>query len=163
LLDFVGLSEQKNMPASKFSGGMKRRLTIARALLHDPKVIIMDEPTVGLDAHARRKLWALMRELKVKGHTILLTTHYIDEAQSLADRIVIIDKGKVIADGPPQTLIGSVGAIAADKAHNGESETHFFDSKQDAAAFLGKQQCSGTVREANLEDVFIKLTGRKVD
>jgi ABC-2 type transport system ATP-binding protein len=163
LLDFVGLSEQKNMPAGKFSGGMKRRLTIARALVHDPKVIIMDEPTVGLDAHARRKLWALMRDLKTKGHTILLTTHYIDEAQSLADRIVIIDKGKVIADGAPQMLIGSVGAIAADITHSGENETHFFETKQDAAAFLGKEQCSGTVREANLEDVFIKLTGRKVD
>ncbi len=163
LLDFVGLSEQKNMPAGRFSGGMKRRLTIARALVHDPKVIIMDEPTVGLDVHARRKLWALMRELKTKGHTILLTTHYIDEAQSLADRIVIIDKGKVIADGAPQALIGSLRAIAADMTRNGEIETHFFETKQEAAAFLGKEQSSGTVREANLEDVFIKLTGRKVD
>jgi ABC-2 type transport system ATP-binding protein len=123
----------------------------------------MDEPTVGLDAHARRKLWALMRELKDKGHTILLTTHYIDEAQSLADRIIVIDKGKSIADGTPQALIETVGQVAADVARNGESETHFFNSKQDAVAFLGNQQSSGTVREANLEDVFIKLTGRKVD
>jgi ABC-2 type transport system ATP-binding protein len=163
LLDFVGLSDSKNIPAGKLSGGMKRRLTIARALVHEPRIIIMDEPTVGLDAHARRKLWTLMRELKEKGHTVLLTTHYIDEAQSLSDRIVIIDKGKSIADDAPSELIRSVGRIAADYTRCGNSETHFFATKQEAAAFLGTQQATGTVREANLEDVFVKLTGRKVD
>jgi ABC-2 type transport system ATP-binding protein len=163
LLDFVGLKDRMDTPAGKFSGGMKRRLTIARALVHDPRIIIMDEPTVGLDAHARRKLWALMRELKGKGHTILLTTHYIDEAQALSDRIIIIDKGKTIADGGPDELIAKVGRIAADYTRDSETETRFFDTKQDAAAFLGTQQATGCVREANLEDVFVKLTGRKVD
>jgi ABC-2 type transport system ATP-binding protein len=163
LLDFVGLEDKKDIPAGKFSGGMKRRLTIARALVHNPSVIIMDEPTVGLDAHARRKLWVLMKDLRSKGHTILLTTHYIDEAQSLSDRIVIIDRGKIIADNTPEQLIATVGQVALDIDSNGEYKTHFFNSKTDASIFLSKGQTSGTVREANLEDVFIKLTGRKVE
>lgn len=162
LLDFVGLDEQKDLPAGKFSGGMKRRLTIARALVHDPRVIIMDEPTVGLDAHARRKLWALMRELREKGHTILLTTHYIDEAHALSDRIVIIDKGKCITDGTPVSLMNTVKKVVADIVHEGDNHTHFFDTRQEAAAFIAGEQTNGTIREANLEDVFVKLTGRKV-
>jgi ABC-2 type transport system ATP-binding protein len=163
LLDFVGLADKKETPAGKFSGGMKRRLTIARALVHEPSIIIMDEPTVGLDAHARRKLWGLVSELKAKGHTILLTTHYIEEAQSLADRIVVIDKGKTIADGTPDDLIYTVGRIAVDIMRNSDTETFFFDTKTEASSFLAAQQAIGTVREANLEDVLIKLTGRKVD
>lgn len=162
LLEFVGLDNQKDIPAGKFSGGMKRRLTIARALVHDPSIIIMDEPTVGLDAHARRKLWALMRELKNRGHTVLLTTHYIEEAESLSDRIVIIDKGRIIADGSPKNLIATVGSIAVDITRNGECNTKFFDTKQNAAAFLVNEKTSGAVREANLEDVFVRLTGRRV-
>jgi ABC-2 type transport system ATP-binding protein len=162
LLAFAGLDERKDSPAGKLSGGMKRRLTIARALVHEPKVIIMDEPTVGLDAHARRKLWTLMRELKAKGHTILLTTHYIDEAQALADRIVIIDRGILIADGTAHDLIGTVGSFAVDVHQEGKSTTTFHDTREAAAAHLASRQCSGAVREADLEDVFVKLTGRRV-
>lgn len=162
LLDFVGLSEKEDFLAGKFSGGMKRRLTIARAMVHDPQIIIMDEPTAGLDAHARRKLWALMRELKESGHTILLTTHYIDEAHALSDRIVIIDKGKCIADGAPCSLMNTVKKVVADIAREGECHSFFFDTRQEAAAFIAGEQTTGTVREANLEDVFVKLTGRKV-
>jgi ABC-2 type transport system ATP-binding protein len=161
LLDFVGLAEKKDIRAGKLSGGMKRRLTVARALMHEPAIIIINEPTVGLDAHARRRLWSLMRELRDKGHTILLTTHYIDEAEALCDQIVIIDRGRIIADGAPDELIATVGRITAE-TRGGEYQAFFFDTREDALAFLGGQQAAGAVREANLEDVFIKLTGRRV-
>jgi len=163
LLDFVELQDKRNIPAGKFSGGMKRRLTIARALVHDPSVIIMDEPTVGLDAHARRKLWTLMKELRSDGRTILLTTHYIEEAQALSDRIVILDRGKIIADDTPDNLINSAGSVAVDAVVNSEYRTFLFSNKSEASAFLIEKKTQGTLRESNLEDVFIKLTGRKVE
>jgi ABC-2 type transport system ATP-binding protein len=142
---------------------MKRRLSIARAMMHHPRVVLLDEPTVGLDAHARRRVWDLIRRLRDDGCTIVLTTHYIEEAEMLADRVVIIDRGRVIADGAPKGLIADAGAMAVDYAGPGGTETSFFESHQQAADFVRTLDARATIRRVNLEDVFIRLTGRRVN
>ncbi len=105
LLDFVQLGEKKNRSIAELSGGMKRRLVIARALLNDPELLLLDEPTTGLDPQARHLIWQKLRELKARGVTMVLTTHYMDEAERLCDRIVIMDQGKILAQGSPRQLI----------------------------------------------------------
>jgi ABC-2 type transport system ATP-binding protein len=142
---------------------MKRRLSIARAMLHEPRVVLLDEPTVGLDAHARRKVWDLVRGLRSKGCTVILTTHYIEEAEMLADHVVIIDRGKMIAEGSPGELIARAGSVAVDYSGPRGTETAFFENRDAAADFVSKHDVRTTVRHANLEDIFIKLTGRRVN
>jgi ABC-2 type transport system ATP-binding protein len=132
-------------------------------MVHNPRVVLLDEPTVGLDAHARRCVWELIRRLRDAECTIVLTTHYIEEAEMLADRVVVIDKGKVIADGSPQSLVASAGTVAVDFSDSSGTQTEFFVSREDAARFLSKLDARATVRNANLEDVFIRLTGRRVN
>jgi ABC-2 type transport system ATP-binding protein len=125
LLDQVGLGEASSRRAGKYSGGMVRRTSLAMALVHDPEVAFLDEPTVGLDPQSRRATWGLIDDLKGRGRTVILTTHYIEEAEALSDRVGIIDHGKLIALDTPQVLMEEYGA-------------------------------------ENLEEVFIKLTGRKI-
>jgi len=125
LLDQVGLGAASSRRAGKYSGGMVRRTSLAMALVHDPEVAFLDEPTVGLDPQSRRATWGLIKDLKKRGRTVILTTHYIEEAEALSDRVGIIDHGKLIALDTPQTLMEEHGA-------------------------------------ENLEEVFIKLTGRKI-
>jgi ABC-2 type transport system ATP-binding protein len=163
MLQFSELVEQAGRRVSTYSGGMKRRLSIARAMMHRPRVVLLDEPTVGLDAHARRRVWDLIRRLRGEGCTIVLTTHYIEEAEILADHVVIIDRGHVIAEGSPQTLIASVGTVAVDCLNSTGTKTLFFENRDAAAAFLSKHDVRATIRHANLEDIFIKLTGRRVN
>jgi len=163
MLRFAELTDAAGRRVSTYSGGMKRRLSIARAMVHSPQVVLLDEPTVGLDAHARRRVWELIRRLRDAECTIVLTTHYIEEAEMLADRVVIIDRGKVIADGSPQSLIASAGSVAVDFSDSSGTQTEFFESRDDAARFLSKLEAGATVRHANLEDVFIRLTGRRVN
>ncbi|MBE3553316.1 MAG: ABC transporter ATP-binding protein [Kyrpidia tusciae] len=105
LLDFVGLAERRDSRVDSLSGGMKRRLVIARALINDPELLILDEPTTGLDPQARQLVWSKMRELRTRGVTLLLTTHYMEEAARLCDRLVIMDGGRILAEGSPQGLI----------------------------------------------------------
>lgn len=162
-LEFVELKDRMNKPVNTYSGGMRRRLTIARALIHQPKVLIMDEPTAGLDAFARRKVWGLMKRIRDAGSTIFLTTHYIEEAQYLSDRVGIIDKGKLIIEGAPEKLINDFGKIAVDIEESDGLEVEFFQSREEAAKAASKIKKSVTIRQANLEDVFIKLTGRRVE
>ncbi len=109
LLNFFHLKEKSEQPIDHLSGGMKRRLLVARALMNEPEVLILDEPTTGLDPQSRRVMWERMQELKERGVTLLLTTHYMDEAESLCDQIVVIDYGKIIAEGKPQELIQKQG------------------------------------------------------
>ena len=125
LLDQVGLGETSSRRAGKYSGGMARRTSLAMALVHDPEVAFLDEPTVGLDPQSRRATWGLIEDLKGRGRTVILTTHYIEEAEALSDRVGIIDYGRLIALDTPQALMEEHGA-------------------------------------ENLEEVFIKLTGRKI-
>ena len=105
LLDFVSLQEKSNQKIDKLSGGMKRRLLIARALINKPEVMILDEPTTGLDPQARHLIWGKLRALKASGVTMVLTTHYMEEAQRLCDRLVIMDKGKILTEGSPEALV----------------------------------------------------------
>jgi ABC-2 type transport system ATP-binding protein len=163
LIEFAGLPDAAHRRVSTYSGGMKRRLSVARAMMHNPRVILLDEPTVGLDAHARRKVLDLVRRLRSEGRTIILTTHYIEEAEVLADHVVIIDHGQAIAEGSPQELIAREGSVAVDCAYPTETKTAFFETRDAAASFISKLDMRTTVRHANLEDVFIRLTGRRVN
>ena len=105
LLEFAQLEEKRNAKVDDLSGGMKRRLTIARALINEPRILMLDEPTTGLDPQARHVLWDRLFRLKERGTTLVLTTHYMDEAEQLCDRLVVVDKGKIMAEGSPPRLI----------------------------------------------------------
>lgn len=160
---FVGLADVLNRPVNTFSGGMKRRLSIARALLHSPRVLFMDEPTVGLDASGRRDLWGLLKRINREGTTIFLTTHYIEEAETLCDRVGILDQGHLIALDTPKALIASAGKVVVDVFDNERLTSRFFPDRSAAGAFAATVRGSATIRNANLEDVFVKLTGRRVE
>ena len=163
MLSLVGINENDNRPVKTFSGGMKRRLMIARALMHKPMVVFLDEPTVGLDATTRRKLWILLRKINNNGATILMTTHYIEEAESLCDMVGIIDLGRLIAFDTPKNLIKSVGRIVVDEMTEKGIKGHFFLGRKEASSFVEHAKGSALVREANLEDVFLELTGKRVN
>ena len=182
LLEFAGLAGRARARIQELSGGMKRRLTLARALVNDPEVIFMDEPTTGLDPQARHLIWERMKTLLGEGRTILLTTHFMDEAERLCSRLAIMDTGRVIAEGSPRQLIARhiepqvvevFGDGVADWAQAGAAanasrveltgETAFCYAT-DAAALLHSLDHETSLRylhrPANLEDVFLKLTGR---
>ncbi|MDD5365889.1 MAG: ATP-binding cassette domain-containing protein [Gallionellaceae bacterium] len=181
LLDFAGLAGKADARVPSLSGGMKRRLTLARALINDPDLVVLDEPTTGLDPQARHLVWQGLRRLTARGKTLLLTTHFMDEAERLCDRISIIDKGRIIVEGSPRELIRShiepqvvevYGEALADwrvcaqdlcKRCETAGETLFCytDNPDPVIAELDKQpELRYLHRPANLEDVFLKLTGR---
>ncbi len=184
LLDFAGLAAKGNVSIRTLSGGMKRRLTLARALINDPELLILDEPTTGLDPQARHLIWDGLRQLLTQGKTILLTTHFMDEAERLCSRLAVIDHGKMIASDTPRALIAAHvepevvevygdevrawvdtrGRTLADRLEVA-GETAFCYAR-DAAPLLADLAKSSGVRylhrPANLEDLFIKLTGREL-
>lgn len=162
LLTFVDLLDRANDMVQTFSGGMKRRLMIARALLHRPKVLFLDEPTVGLDPQVRRKIWELVRRLSTEGMTIFLTTHYIEEAEALCHRVAILDKGKLIALNTPRALCHGIGEYVVEWEENEEIRYRFFPDRTQAGAFCASLAAAVTIRRSNLEDVFVEITGRKV-
>jgi ABC-2 type transport system ATP-binding protein len=162
LLEFVELSDRADDMVQIFSGGMKRRLMIARALFHHPKVLFLDEPTVGLDPQVRRRLWELVRHLASEGLTVLLTTHYIEEAESLCQRVAILDKGKLIALDTPSNLCQGLGEYVVEWHDGDKLNSRFFPDRARAAQFLGDLTAAASIRRSNLEDVFVELTGRKV-
>ena len=163
LLKFVGLWEKKGTPVEHLSGGMRRRLLIARGLMHRPAVVFMDEPTVGLDPQARRLIWGLIDELKRSGITILLTTHYIEEAEALCDRVAIMRQGKIIALDTPAALKQSVGKFSLECIGNHEVPRKFFRTREEAIDAGRAVGCDLLVRESTLEDVFISLTGERIE
>lgn len=162
LIEYVEMTERADDMVATFSGGMKRRLMIARALLHRPKVLFLDEPTVGLDPQVRRRLWDLIRKLKGEGLTVLLTTHYIEEAEHLCQRVAILDKGKLIALDTPEELCQRVGAYVVEWELEDGLHGEFFNERSRATEFAATLTTTTTVRRSNLEDVFVELTGRKV-
>jgi len=166
LLAYVELSEQANQVVEKLSGGMKRRLMIARALIHRPKLLFLDEPTVGLDAQTRRRLWELIRRMNLDGTTVLLTTHYIEEAEALCGRVGIIHLGHLIALGSPLELRQRLGLVTLETlSNNRDTNYHYFPDRTAATSYaqgLPPEVKTIIVRESNLEDVFVELTGRKV-
>jgi ABC-2 type transport system ATP-binding protein len=165
LLEMMGLWERKDTLVSKLSGGMQRRLLLARALLSDPKVLFLDEPSIGLDPQIRRHLWEIIKKAKAEGKTIFLTTHYIEEAEALCDRVGILSKGKLIALGAPSELKKSVGNFTVEyyMDKEGSIKLWMFKTKEEAYEFAKKNDLPLVIRETNLEDVFIKLTGERIE
>ena len=163
LLNYVELTEVINDNVRRLSGGMKRRLLIARALIHKPKILFMDEPTVALDPQVRRRIWDLVRGLARDGVTVFLTTHYIEEAENLCQRVAILNKGKLTALDTPENFKERLGKFTVEWDGSKGREYRFFGEKQEAAAFAGSQEAAGgiLIRPTNLEDVFIELTGPK--
>ncbi|MBW8714612.1 MAG: ATP-binding cassette domain-containing protein, partial [Variovorax paradoxus] len=185
LLEFAGLAGRASSRIQALSGGMKRRLTLARALVNDPEVIFMDEPTTGLDPQARHLMWERLQVLLQQGKSILLTTHFMDEAERLCSRLLVLDHGRKIAEGRPRDLIAEhlepdvvevYGNGALSLAESPElkamaarvevsGETVFFYT-QDARRLLDALSRHGRLRTfhrpANLEDLFLKLTGRQI-
>lgn len=182
LLEFFQLSGKKDTLIDSLSGGMKRRLILARALLNEPKILILDEPTVGLDPQARHLIWDQVRLLRSKGITILLTTHYMEEAAQLCDRLVIMNLGRIIAEGNPRELVerlvprsvlevrSSPDVLSCIRSLDGLAQAEisgdivrvFTDDPRELLARL-MERCrleSATVRDSTLEDVFLRLTGR---
>lgn len=162
LLEYIEMIDRSSDMVQTLSGGMKRRLMIARALLHQPAVLFLDEPTVGLDPQVRRRLWDLIRRLNSEGLTILLTTHYIEEAEHLCRKVAIMDKGRLIALNSPQALCERLGEYVIEWPENGVTQYQFFASRMDAASFAATLSGNAVLRQTNLEDVFVELTGRKV-
>jgi len=165
LLDYVALSEHADYLVDDVSGGMKRRAMIARALIHRPKLLFLDEPTVGLDAQTRRKVWDLIRRMNLEGTTVFLTTHYIEEAEALCQRVGVLHHGKIIAIDSPLNLRRKLGMIAVEINESGNGTKYrYFPDRARASEFI--QTLPNTermvMRESNLEDVFIELTGQKV-
>jgi lipooligosaccharide transport system ATP-binding protein len=187
LLEFVELSERGDAQVESLSGGMRRRLTIARALINDPDLILLDEPTTGLDPQARHVVWDRLYQLKRRGATLLLTTHYMDEAERLCDRLVVMDKAKIVAEGSPRALIEHYSTREVlELRFAGETSTHtnivamlrgvaerveelpdriqLYTSDGERALqqvhTLGLPLESAVVRRSTLEDVFLRITGR---
>ena len=163
LLDFCGLGEHRTKICHQLSGGMKRKLMLSRGLLTAPEILILDEPTVGLDPFARRQMWDLLKQLNDKGMTILLTTHYIDEAQYLCRRIALIDKGKTDRVASPRKLIDDLGATAVDEFDGSHTKSSFFAAREEALHFAGELDNEFVIRSTTLEDVFVTLIGRKLE
>ena len=162
LLEYIELGEKRRALVKHLSGGMKRRVMIARALLHTPKILFLDEPTVGLDANIRRRIWALIKRIQQDGVTIFLTTHYIEEAEFLAERVAFIDKGKIVAIDRPHKLMKGIGKWAVDIFGSEDMKTLYFNSQLEAKQAAASYGNSFTVRRVNLEDAFLALTGKKV-
>ncbi len=187
LLEFAHLVEKAEEEVDTLSGGMKRRLTIARALISEPELVILDEPTTGLDPQARHLLWDRLYRLKQEGVTLIITTHYMDEAEQLCDRLVVMDKGKIVASGSPRQLIEAYSTREVAELRFGVDEnaavaskltelaervevlpdrvllyTEDGDEAVQAAHCLGLRPEASLVRRSSLEDVFLRLTGRSL-
>ena len=165
LVRYVGLEEYTDYMVNSLSGGWKKRVSIVCALLHNPKILFLDEPTAGLDIQARRMLWDLIKKLNMDGTTTFLTTHYIEEAEALCHRVGIINNGKIIALGTPQELTDRIGKVAVEHFNNsGKTEYNYFrdrDSANSYAATLTGQE-RVVIRRTSLEDCFVELTGTTV-
>ncbi len=187
LLEFAQLADRRGAKVDELSGGMKRRLTIARALINDPRMLLLDEPTTGLDPQARHILWDRLFRLKERGTTLVLTTHYMDEAEQLCDRLVVVDKGQIMAEGSPASLIrdyssrevlevrfgSDKNAEAAERVQGiGErievlpDRLLIYSDNGEAELVkiteLGLHPITSLVRRSSLEDVFLRLTGRSL-
>jgi len=183
LLAFMQLEEKRDVLIDNLSGGMKRRLIIARALVNEPELLILDEPTIGLDPQARHLIWEKLRSLRAEGNTLVLTTHYLDEAERLCDRLVIMDHGKILVEGAPADLIrehAGVDVVEVERTEKvvarleelglnydlaGDVVQVFTERPNDVARELlevCRHEAAVTVRPATLEDVFLRLTGRSL-
>lgn len=163
LLEFCGLADHRKKICRQLSGGMKRKLMLCRGLLTNPDILFLDEPTVGLDPFARRQMWDLLKQLNDKGMTILLTTHYIDEAQYLCGRIALIDQGKSDRVASPSGLIKELGIAAVDVFDGNHTTSSFFAAREEALQFASGISGDFVIRNTTLEDVFVTLIGKKLE
>jgi lipooligosaccharide transport system ATP-binding protein len=185
LIEFAQLEEKRNSKTEDLSGGMKRRLTIARALVNEPDILMLDEPTTGLDPQARHVLWDRLFRLKEQGVTLVITTHYMDEAEQLCDRLVVMDKGRIMAEGSPADLIKQYSSKEVLEVRFGSSQNQEAAKRIEGLGDrtevlpdriliysengekileqivkLGLEPLTSLVRRSSLEDVFLRLTGR---
>lgn len=163
LLDFCGLTAHRKKTVRALSGGMKRKLMLCRALLTNPQILILDEPTIGLDPGSRRQMWDLLKRLNRQGMTILLTTHYIDEAQYLCQQIALIEQGQVARLDSPQNLICQLGEVAVDEFEVDHTKSAFFATKEEALAYASTLSNKFVLRNTTLEDVFLNVVGRSLE
>jgi len=163
LLTFCGLYDHRKKVCRQLSGGMKRKLMLCRGLLTEPEILILDEPTVGLDPFARRQMWDLLKQLNDKGMTILLTTHYIDEAQYLCNRIALIDQGRTNRVESPALLIKELGSVAVDEFDGNHTISSFFAAREEALKCAASLDNEFVIRSTTLEDVFLALIGKKLE
>lgn len=160
LLSFAGLQDLRRRTVRHLSGGMKRKLMVCRALLTDPEILLLDEPTAGMDALSRRQMWNLLRQVNDSSKTILLTTHYIEEAEALCDRVAMINSGRLQKLDSPQALIKELGTYTVDETgETGLRSTHFAE-REEAIRYLEGAAPDSTLRQTTLEDVFIDAAGR---
>jgi lipooligosaccharide transport system ATP-binding protein len=174
-LAIANLTDRRDTKVDKLSGGMRRRLLIARALVHRPRLLLMDEPTVGLDPQVRQEIWALIDRLRGEGVSILMSTHYIEEAERLADTVTIMSHGKVVAVGPPELLVSEHAGAEAVEVYGSPTRLAEVEAEAVAAGHVTRRTGTsvavlringnapdGERRPANLEDVFVLLTGEEI-
>ncbi|MDO5344251.1 MAG: ABC transporter ATP-binding protein [Lachnospiraceae bacterium] len=162
LLDFAGLLEYRKRTVRHLSGGMKRKLMICRALLIEPEILLLDEPTAGMDALSRRQMWNLLKKLNGEKMTIILTTHYMEEAQALCDRVALVNRGKLQKLDTPANLIAELGAFAVDETSEDSLASHYFQKREEAIQYLSAAGSQASLRATTLEDVFVECAGRKL-
>ena len=160
LLEFCGLTDFRRRTVRKLSGGMKRKLMICRALLTEPEILLLDEPTAGMDAISRRQMWNLLRQLNEKNLTILLTTHYMEEAQYLCERVALMNRGKLEEVNTPRGLIEELGAYAVDEMTPEGMKSRYFHARPEAIRYLSSIEVQSALRDTTLEDVFVERAGK---
>ncbi len=163
-LESVGLLDRGDSVVSHFSGGMQRRLLLGRALMTEPAVVFLDEPSIGLDPQIRRQMWDLIRKARIDGRTVVITTHYIEEAEVLCDRVGVLSKGTLIALDSPAGLKTQVGEYVVELVNaEGRLIQHMCKNRAEAQDVATRIENGVTIRRSNLEDVFIKLTGERLE
>jgi ABC-2 type transport system ATP-binding protein len=163
-LQLVDLWDRRNELLMRFSGGMQRRLLIARALLTDPSLLCLDEPSIGLDPQIRHQVWDIIRKTRIEGRTVVITTHYIEEAEALCDRVGILDKGSLIALDTPDNLKATVGEYIVEFVNDeGKLIQKMCKDREEANNLVLCTDCELKIRKSNLEDVFINLTGERIE
>ena len=160
LLEFCDLLKFRKRTVRKLSGGMKRKLMVCRALLTDPEILLLDEPTAGMDALSRRQMWNLLRKLNEKNLTILLTTHYMEEAETLCDRVGFMCNGVLEETDAPKNMIELLGRYTVDEVCPDGMKNHYFHRKEDAIQFLSDSSNETSLRNTTLEDVFLEKVGQ---
>ena len=162
LLEFAGLKDFRKRVVRHLSGGMKRKVMICRALMIDPEILLLDEPTAGMDALSRRQMWNLLRQINDRDLTIILTTHYMEEAENLCERIALINKGKLDKIDTPSRLIEDLGKFAVDEMIDGKLTSSFFAEREKAIEYLSTAGPNAVFRNSTLEDVFVERIGSRL-
>ena len=163
LLEFCDLMDYRKRTVRKLSGGMKRKLMVCRALLTEPEILLLDEPTAGMDALARRQMWNLLKRLNRNHLTILLTTHYMEEAEILCDQVGLMDRGRLQEVDSPRAMIDRLGRYAVDQVSEEQTRSFFFQTQEEAVNYLSGGKDMASLRNTTLEDVFLEKVGKYLE